>query len=565
MAHLIVKIKRKYEKWVEKIKWRHYPQYPNGTLITGRLSEFELTVAARAAARLSSSRRQSNVTPFLPPEIVREIILYATNTFPAPCSIHCPNTSSLSLLPPQPPFPYSGYWFEEDVEIDRKLHALSMRIKLSVSRVSRMWRDVAVEFLFNSIRIHNSKQLSLLWYAFECDASRRGQVAAKGAVAQPGAAPWWIREVWIDLDKFKLVVQPKSEEPLPSFDLADLLGMCPNIVVYRGFGRWEDPQFPLLPKNRTILRQILGLPVEEEVVPEGQEQEVQGSELNIPDTGRRIKLLFVDGIRPFLSLFNRREIPPSGPVATVPSVYSMALHSLITPLIFSRKNNDAPIRLPNLTHLSIRGLDSLQQATRELDMPSLRSLTYRTNRVAFRPPYLKWFLQKHGLPLEELVLLEGPGREQLERLDQLCPILQTFQAHYDSLPLSTLPSVRTVGLYGLERAAANFKSGEIVVFNIFMAFPNVTTIQDMSWRSAVVRRRAFTYWRDPEGAKHRRFWTQMLRTMQVGHRKPVQEVTFLDWKGKVIDGVPTSPPEDPCPVLGPDDELMDALVSGTRI
>ncbi|KAG8980432.1 hypothetical protein FRC05_006064 [Tulasnella sp. 425] len=439
-----------------------------------------------------------------------------------------------------------------------------MRIKLSVSCVSRTWRDVAVEFLFNSIRIHNSKQPSLLRYAFECDARRRGQVAAKGAVARPGAAPWWIREVWIDMDKFNLVVQSKSEEPLPYFDLEDLLAICPNIVVYRGCGRWKDPRFPL-PTNPTLLRQFMGLPVEDEVVPEGQKQEVQGStELDIPDTGRRIKLHFVDDYRPFL-LFNRGAVPSLGPVAILPSVYSMTLHGLMTPLIFNRKYDNAPIQLPNLTHLSIKGVTSLRRATFELDLPSLQSLTYHTTKGTFRPPYLEEFLEKHGLSLEELVLLEGPGPEHLERLDQLCPILQTFQADYDDLPLSTLPSVRTVGLYGLERARANSQLAERLLTGVFTTFPSITTIQDMSWRSAVIRRRAFTNWRDPEGAKHRHFWTQVLCTIQAGNRRRVQAVTFLDWRGKVIDAVPTNPPGDPCPVLGPDDELMNALVSGTRI
>ncbi|KAG8955935.1 hypothetical protein FRC04_006383 [Tulasnella sp. 424] len=442
------------------------------------------------------------------------------------------------------------------MDVERKLHALSMRIKLSVSRVSRMWRDVAVEFLFNSIRIHNSKQLSLLWYAFECDTRRRGQVAAKGAVARPGAAPWWVREVWIDLDKFKHVFQ---SETLPSFYLEDLLGMCPNVVVYRGFGR--------MPNHPTILRKIMDLPVEEEVVPEEQEQEAQGSELDIPDTGRRIKLHLVDGFKEFVLLFNRRALPSSATIATLPSVYSMALRSLTLPLNFHSGNNNVTIRLPNLTHLSKKGLNALTQATFELEMPSLRSITYnRCEWAALQRPYLERFLERHGRSLEELVLLDRSGPVHwFERLDQLCPILQTFQAYYDDLPPSILPSVRTVGLYGLERAGANLESGQLLVIEIFATFPNVTTIQDMSWRSAVIRRRAFTNWRDPEGARHRLFWTQVLRAIQTGYRKHVQEVTFLDWRGKVVDTVPTSPPGDLCPILGPDDELMDALVSGTRI
>ncbi|KAG8955938.1 hypothetical protein FRC04_006386 [Tulasnella sp. 424] len=568
LVDLIVETRHEYKRWAEERKWRHYPQYPNGTFITGRLTESEPTDATQAAVRLSSSSGEGQVIPFLPLEIVREIILHATNTFPTPCSIHRPYTSSLSLPPLQPPFPYSSYWFKDDMEVDRKLHALSMRIKLSVSRVSRMWRDVAVEFLFNSVRIQNSQQIPLLWRAFEAHAKRRGEVVAKGTVAQRGAAAWWIRELWVDLDKFKHIVQLKSEEPLPSFDMADFLRMCPNIVVYRWSGRFREfrrlsaPRFSLLAQNRAIIRQVMGLTVEEYAVPEEQGQEVQESERDIPDTGRRIKLHFMHDCEPFLHFFTRRSISSSAPVAaTFPSIYSMALHSLILPQPMYPWSN-ARIRIPNLTHLSITGVDSLRYATAEFAMPSLRSFTCHKSELKERgasgEPYLQRFLEKHGLVLEELVLLDKTDPEQLQRLDQLCPILQTVQAHYLDLPKSTVSSVGTVGLYGLEHAGATCELGGSLVRGIIETFPNVTTIQDMSWRSAVIRQRAFTNWRDPEGAKHRMFWTQVLRAIRT---MIVQEVIFLDWRGRVVDTVPTSPPGDSCSVLCPDDQLMDALMS----
>ncbi|KAG8893454.1 hypothetical protein FRC01_013579, partial [Tulasnella sp. 417] len=186
-----------------------------------------------------------------------------------------------------------------------------------------------------------------------------------------------------------------------------------------------------------------------------------------------------------------------------------------------------------------------------------------------RDPRLPDFLEKYGLGLEEMTVLERSHLRHLQRLDRFCPILQTFRTHYQSLPGSSVPSVRTVGLYGLEHVGRDSESGESVISDVFKAFPEVTTIQDLSWRSSVTRRRAYTNWTDPEGAKHREFWAQVLRTVQRGHESPIQmesgeqffvrEVAFLDWRGKPVEPPPTKPPGSQGVRLGPDDRLLDAL------
>ncbi|KAG8955939.1 hypothetical protein FRC04_006387 [Tulasnella sp. 424] len=565
-------------------KWQAYPRYWNGTIITGRLTEAEQ--AAKARARLSTFKKPGEPAPFLPPEIVREIILHATNTFPAPSSIHRPSPSvSQSSLPPtsQPPFPYSSCDFREDTDTDRKLYALSMNVKLSVSRVSQMWRDVAVEFLFNSIRIQNSQQIPLLLRAFEAHAKTRGEAVAKGAVAQPGAAAWWIRELWVDLDKFKHIVQPGSEEPLPSFDLTDLLRMCPNIVVYRGFGRWREFQFQALLKNGAVLKQILGLPAEGEHKRQGQGEKTQGTELIVPDTGRRIELNLIYDYEPFLPLFSKPTVSSSAPLAvTLPSISSMELRSPMVPR-FTHQLDHVTIQLPNLTHLSIWGVESLKYVTEKLVLPALRCVTYSRGDTMWltvdEEPHLDAFLGRHGLALEELNVLDKPCAKNFRRLDQLCPILETLRTHYHELPTSTVSSVTTVGLYGLEHVVhenePDPRFGETLIHGIFKAFPKVTTIQDMSWRSGVIRHRAFTNWKDPEGKKYREFWLHLLRTIQTGledlnsagnkRKFTVRKVTFQDWRRMVVDVVPTTPPGDQDVVLGPDDRLMDALVSRTRL
>ncbi|KIO25723.1 hypothetical protein M407DRAFT_24989 [Tulasnella calospora MUT 4182] len=555
----------------EKLKWRHYPQYPNGTLITGRLTESELAAASQATTRLSSSTWQRSPVPFLPPEIVREIVRHATDTFPAPSSIHYPSLStSQSLSPPphDPRFPYSSYAFQGGRDIDRKLHTLSMKIKLSVSRVSRTWRNVAVEFLFNSIRVQDSTRIPLLWHALEGDAKRRGEQITKESIARPGSAPWWIREVWIDLKQMKHGTQPDFAETPPSFDLDDLLKICPNIVVYRGLGRWRQFQSPSLSRHTAVLKQILGLPGEMGDETHGGTHEVQDSEFKVPDAGRRIQLGFGFEWEPGFPLLGNRPIPTPHTL-TLPCISTLELRNLsffTTDLVPYNT-----FQLPNLVHLSWLGEDSLEYATTRLILPSLRSITLgRDTRWPHRflqQSPLESFLEKHGLALEELTVLAKSYLRYPQRLDQLCPVLQTFRAHYLELPKSAILSVRNVGLYGLEHARGNLKLGENLISSIFKVFPDVATIQDLSWRSGVIRRRAYTNWTDPEGARHRAFWTQVFRTVRTagGNDKfSAREVTLLDWRGKPVDTVPTKSPEGQRAVLGPDDQLLDALVSVAR-
>ncbi|KAG8954316.1 hypothetical protein FRC00_005940 [Tulasnella sp. 408] len=304
LVDFIAEKRREYKQRLEERKWRHHPRYPNGTLITGRLTEAELAAAAQATSPLLSAAEQARGGPFIPPEIVREIIRHATDTYPAPFSIHYPIPSISQPLapPPSPPprFPYSSCAFKEDRDVDRKLHALSMKIKLSVSRVSRMWRDVAAEFLFNSIRIYHTWQISLLWHAFEGDARRRGEGGSIDTAALPGSAPWWVRELWIDFDKITLIVRGNSWE----FGLADLLKICPNIVVYRGLGKWCQFPFSMLPKHKEALMQVLGLPGDGGHATNGEAYGMRGSELDVQDTGRRIEFCLAFEWEPTFPLYH---------------------------------------------------------------------------------------------------------------------------------------------------------------------------------------------------------------------------------------------------------------------
>lgn len=180
------------------------------------------------------------------------------------------------------------------------------------------------------------------------------------------------------------------------------------------------------------------------------------------------------------------------------------------------------------------------------------------------------FLEKHGFALEDLTILETSYSKSLQRLNQLCPVLQTFRTHYSEIPRSAVSSVRNVGLYGLEHAGPYSQSGESMIFGILKAFPSVITIQDLSWRSSAIRRQAYSTRTYPEGDKRRRFWDQALRAVRGRSESsqqlsgdeqfPVREVTLLDWRGKQVEAVPTMPPGGHDTIVGPDDQLLDALL-----
>ncbi|KAG9046784.1 hypothetical protein FS837_003656 [Tulasnella sp. UAMH 9824] len=374
-----------------------------------------------------------------------------------------------------------------------------MKLKLSVSGVSRTWQNLAVEFLFNSIRIHDMKQIPLLWRAFEGDAKRRGERASKEIIAQPGSAPWWIRELWIDYREINLDDPPDSTE----FQLADLLKICPNIIKYRRLGSWRQSRFPPRWRDDVVLKQLLRLPddrgdkthaelhgVQDNEDP-GYAHELQGSDLDIPDTGRRIELCFAFDGEPCLGPFSNPPIPRPRTL-TLPCISSLELRSLGLFMIGKPVTYNT-IQLPNLVHLSLGGRDSFLCATTRLILPSLRSVTLDSSSMGpLGESRLESFLEKHGFALEELTILETLYSKYLERLNQLCPALQTFRTHYSELPRSTVSTVRHVGLYGLKYAGPYSQSEQSLIFGILKAFPAVLTIQDLSWRSSVIRRRAYT-------------------------------------------------------------------------
>ncbi|KAG8922554.1 hypothetical protein FRC00_007300, partial [Tulasnella sp. 408] len=220
-----------------------------------------------------------------------------------------------------------------------------MKVKLSVSGVSREWRNIAVEFLFNSIRIQEPRQIPLLWYAFEGDAKRRGEHASKEIIARPGSAPWWIRELWIDLRKVKRRTQTNSPEDLPSFDLLDLLKICPNIVVYRGPGTWRKRSYRWI-RDDAVLNQVLGQPEQRA----GEVYEMRASELNVPAIGRRLELCSM--VDRQLNAAHYGDLPkPEPQILTLPYVSSLELRNFcFTGATWMA--HDA-IQLPNLVHLAL--------------------------------------------------------------------------------------------------------------------------------------------------------------------------------------------------------------------
>ncbi|KAG8971915.1 hypothetical protein FRB90_010365, partial [Tulasnella sp. 427] len=285
------------------------------TCLCRRLTDSEVEEASRSLPAHTSP------LPPLPPEIIREIVRHATDTFPAPATIHIPTSFNYPLLSASSSFPYSHCSHLLDEQVHRKLHDFSMRTKRSISQVSKVWRDVAVEFLFNSVRLRSHQHVQLVWRALELDAKRRGEELNREGIATPGSAAWWVREIWLDLDLFK-------ETPSRGQSgLSMLVRLCPNVVSYRGFGGWKDWDRSSL-ETTSMLRHVLGVPDKglglgdesdqdqeyddevdqdhehDEILDLDAEREIGASvtAYDAPDTGRRIALHLAHAFDPFATL-----------------------------------------------------------------------------------------------------------------------------------------------------------------------------------------------------------------------------------------------------------------------
>lgn len=455
--------------------------------------------------------------------------MHATDTYPSPFSIH----RSTPLSPwERDPFT-SGHYSE--LEARRKLHALSMQHKLAISRVSKLWKELAVEFLFNSIRIHHPRQISLLTVALQID----GQQPMRAEEAKINVA-WWIREVWIDLEKFPH--STSERDPPPEFGIYGILQNCPKIVAYHGFGQSAWMGFHDLSEQCQLIKRI--------------------AETNcIGDSsraGERIETSLRTDDELFRPLYaSSSEVLSISNPATISSIHSLEL--CLSPLDPHSRVPSVNIRvlLPNLTHLTLQDACSAQYAT-FFDTPSLKSLTYNVKIGNFRPDQdpFALLLERNAEKLKELTIIQRMSRVHLLAAKKRCSNLETMQmgwGNFDCYP----PTVKTVGIWGLEHVVHKRWEGQVLasVALLVEGTPLLREIKDPSWRSGLIRQRAFRSRNDPEAPSHRQFWARFLGILNQGSRS----IQLIDWRGRNVEVTDDGPLEDR---MDYDDKVMDKLAEG---
>ncbi|KAG8931557.1 hypothetical protein FRC01_001121 [Tulasnella sp. 417] len=421
-------------------------------------------------------------------------------------------------------------------EMQRKLHALSMREKVTVSRVSKLWREISKEFLFNSIRVHHTLQIPLLGRAFRADEARMGGLGARGT------APCWVRELWIDLDDSTIQTHFDSKDlnDLPKFSLSKLLKRCPSIVVFRGFGRGPYQKFGPRFHTSQILGQILRTNVEEDSSSSGE----------LPHNSHSIELnLFVPG-DPFLHLLP----PPSNTGATPQQLVLSSVRYLELSPTFHPIEIGPPrgaFILPNLEHLTVSGTVAATYATK-LEMPRLRGVTYLLE-FFFNPPANEPFLQlltKYGAGLNVLTIPYKTSRQVLDHVGMHCTNLQSFTANWEQVA-ECPPGVTTVAVVGLEDVVyqGQSRSAIIALGALIDAAPALQEVRDLSWRSSVVRKRTARNCNSQDAPPHAQFWSEVCRIFG----RSGSGVRLVDWRGRVIDPVREMEMDD-------DDRFMDEVV-----
>lgn len=392
-----------------------------------------------------------------------------------------------------------------------------------------------MEFLFNSIRIHHPRQISLLTMALQTDGQQ--QMRAEGAKTN---AAWWIREVWIDLEKSRH--SSPGRDPPPEFDVWSLLQNCPRIMAFHGFGQSAWMGFHDLSQQCQLIKRI-----------------AETNCIGDPSrAGERIETSLRTDDELFRPLYasSSEVLSISNPI-TISSIYSLEL--CLSPLGPHSRVPSVNIRvlLPNLTHLTLQDACSAQYAT-FFDTPSLKGLTYNVKIGNFRTDQDPFaiLLERNAEKLKELAVPQRMSREHLLTAKKRCSNLETMQmrwGNFDCYP----PTVKTAGIWGLEHVAHNRWGGMVLatVALLLKETPLLREINDPSWRSGLIRQRAFRSCNDPEAPIHREFWAGFLGILNQGSRS----IRLIDWRGRNVEMTDNGPLEDG---MDYDDRVMDKLAEG---
>ncbi|KAG8974898.1 hypothetical protein FRB90_009678 [Tulasnella sp. 427] len=446
----------------------------------------------------------------LPPELVREIIKLATNTFPSPFSVH-----RFNLDPSASPFSFVS---SADQALERGLHSQSLLIKGALSLVCKEWNVLTTEFLFNSVRITRKDQIKQLWEAFE---SRRSRL--REARDGPGCAAWSVRVLWVDDEV------PRTERISPDLcpegpSLLDFVVRCRHIIVFRGFGaRVHSPLLKtanLLPVLSGIVRSTQNplWALDEEEQKEFAEHK---SEALMPS--EHVELEFYIEDLHEMTMFLK---PPN--TDSLDAIKVLKLHS--TDTFAPLRSVKTRLRLPNLVELHLAKLGAIQAAVTFI-MPSLTKVVCELIPKE-KQVDLVTFLVIHGEGLKELSL-RMPVQD-LSMIRLTCPQLRRLDIAFDNSVFAH-KSIQALGIYNLPDI---LRTNPERLLELIAGFPSLRVVQDSDWKSSTIRDHNFTYWERKESHEWRKIWRDFVEGLPKG-------IELVGWRGRPVVIQPDLEPSSP--------------------
>ncbi|KAG8893975.1 hypothetical protein FRC01_013240, partial [Tulasnella sp. 417] len=372
-------------------------------------------------AKTTCPPKPPNYSPslLLPLEIWGEILKQATNTHPPPMTIH-DFTHTGSLDSPR----------LTCLELQRRLHHLSMKTKIASTLVCKAWHPLAKSILFESVRVTDIRQIESLLLLLESE--------HKAGKTGPESSAWWIRELWFDTT---ICTCARPNEPNA---LARLLGLCPRILAFRKFGRSNCSANDVQEVNIVLEPLICQANNKND-----EEIHTKGTTLTHLDLA-------------FSTMWSFEHFLSANPELNneVPSLRSMELRPSYISMIDDPDSESPYVKqvqptFPSLVSLRLLGSLSMIQATR-FSLPALRSLTIYSTAFDRTGDYnsISAVLEAHGGNLVELEL--DVPLSCLPNLYTTCPKLKRLQIPATAfveaeLPNIDHPTVTTLGIFGMQK------------------------------------------------------------------------------------------------------------------
>ncbi|KAG8955920.1 hypothetical protein FRC04_006367 [Tulasnella sp. 424] len=398
------------------------------------------------------------------------------------------------------------------LELQRRLHHLSMKTKTALTLVCKSWYPLAKTILFESVRITDVKQIESLLSLFESE-ENAGKIG-------PELSAWWIRELWFD------TTICTCSQPFGPNSLARLLALCPRVLAFRKFGR-SDCSASDIQEVNVVLEPLIR---KSKFTREGEEYR-SGTTLTHLDLAFSNTWSFEHFLSAHPTLNN--QLSSIRCMELRPSYISMFDNSdLESPYLQTVQPT-----FPSLTSLRLLGSLSMIQATR-FNLPALRSLTVYSTAFDRTGDYhsISTVLQAHGGNLVELEL--DVPLPCLPDLSTTCPKLQRLQipatVFLDNEPPGiSHPNITTLGIFGMQKLVYEQKHRTFIP-RLWEAlekhFPGVKEVQDVSLKSHDLRQRSVTLWTAQDALDHRTFWSKLAVLLGA------KGVILTDWSGCPIDG-----------------------------